>query len=453
MDSRIPAWGRLSRAIVVRVILFCLLATVVVQLLASTHLYATAIILGGLSVVAVYDLTRLLGRVQREFGRMLEAATAASRTDKAQASIGSAQASFQWTAEQPPADQLRRERQLQFTEALLDTVSSALFVIREDDTSILANRSARRLAGQAVSSLSQVAALGNATATLMQEMQPGARYVAYLADGQPVYVSAAEFRIAGEGRHRLISLQRMVGELDAIEVKAWQDVAAVLTHEMMNSLTPIASLSENLEELLRDAQRTQSMDPTIIELSGALEAIKRRSHGLMNFVERYRAVSELPRPDLQPVDLKRLVAAIDRLMSTLLQEAGVAYTCRLDASASSILADVSLLEQAVINLIRNAAEAAVDEDAPAVTVTCESHDGEVVIAIADNGPGLSEQQRERIFVPFYTTKPNGSGIGLSLARQIAFAHRGRIDVHPNQPKGSVFSIVLPEARAPLSHSS
>lgn len=450
MDSRIPAWGRLSRAIVIRVVVFCLLATVVVQLLASTHLYATAMILVGLSVVALYDLTRLVARVEREIGRMLEAAMAASRTDKARANIASAQASFQWMAEQPPGDQLKRERQLQFTEALLDTVSSALFVIREDGTPILANRSARRLAGQAVSSLNQITALGSATANQLQAMQPGARNVAYLADGQPVYVSAAEFSVAGEGRHRLISLQRMAGELDAIEVKAWQDVAAVLTHEMMNSLTPIASLSENLEQLLRAAQRTQSMDPTIIELSGALEAIKRRSQGLMNFVERYRAVSELPRPELQPVDLEQLFAGIYRLMSTLLQEAGIAYDCRVDSSVPLLSADANLLEQAVINLIRNAAEAAADEDAPAVTVTCESHDGELVIAIADNGPGLSEQQRERIFVPFYTTKANSSGIGLSLARQIAFAHRGRIEIHPNPPRGSVFSIVLPEACAPLS---
>jgi C4-dicarboxylate-specific signal transduction histidine kinase len=271
--------------------------------------------------------------------------------------------------------------------------------------------------------------------------------VAYLADGQPVYVSATEFRGAGNGKHRLISLQRIAGELDAIEVKAWRDVASVLTHEMMNSLTPIASLSENLEQLLREAQRTKAMDLTIMELSGALEAIKRRSHGLMSFVERYRAVAELPEPDLQPIDLEHWFAAIDRLMSTLLREAGVAYRRRMVPPVPSICADAELLEQAVINLIRNASEAASKADAPAVTVSCEMREGELVIAIADNGPGLNEQQREWIFVPFYTTKPDGSGIGLSLARQIAFAHRGRIEVQSNYPGGSIFSIVLPAPSA------
>jgi len=443
----------LSRAIAVRLIVFCLLATAVVQLLANTHLYATAIILLSLSALAVHDLHRLLARAEREIDRLLEVATTTSGTNEPRAGSASSPARLPWTSTQQPADQLQRERQLQFTEALLDTVSAALFVLREDGAPILANRSARRLAGQAVSSLHQIAALGNTTATLLQAMQPGARYVAYLADGQPVHVAAAEFCGAGEGRHRLISLQRIAGELDAIEVKAWQDVATVLTHEMMNSLTPIASLSENLEQLLLDAQRTNTMDLAIIELSGALEAIKRRSHGLMSFVERYRAVSELPQPDLRLVDLEQLFAGIHRLMGTMLQEAGVAYRCHLRPSMPSILADADLLEQAVINLIRNAAEAAANAEAPSVTVTCESRDGELVIAIADNGGGLSEQQRERIFVPFYTTKPEGSGIGLSLARQIAFAHRGRIEIQSNHPRGSMFSLVLPDVRSPLCVAS
>lgn len=414
-----PAWGQLSRALVVRAIACCVLATAVIQLLASTHLYATAVLLLGLAAATAYDLKRRIGRAEREVGRLLEGA-------------GSPPSSF------------RTEQQLQYVEALLDTVSAALFVIREDGIPVLANRAARRLAGQSVSTLQQVDALGSTTANLLQSMRPGARHVAYLADGQPVYVSAAEFRGADNGKHRLISLQRIAGELDAVEVKAWQDVAAVLAHEMMNSLTPIASLSENLEQLLRDAQRTKATDLTVIELSGALEAIKRRSHGLMSFVERYRAVSELPEPDLQRVDLEQLLAGVDQLMSTMLQEAGVTYRRQVSPPAK-IIVDPELIEQAVINLIRNAAEAATDAGAPCVTLTCELRDTELVIAVADNGRGLSEQQRDRIFIPFYTTKPDGSGIGLSLARQIAFAHGGRIEYQANSPRGSIFSIVLSEA--------
>lgn len=415
----IPAWGQLSRALVVRAIACCVLATAVIQLLASTHLYATAVLLLGLAAATAYDLKRRIGRAEREVGRLLEGASS-------------------------PPSSFRIEQQLQYVEALLDTVSAALFVIREDGIPVLANRAARRLAGQSVSTLQQVDALGSTTANLLQSMRPGARHVAYLADGQPVYVSAAEFRGADNGKHRLISLQRFAGELDAVEVKAWQDVAAVLAHEMMNSLTPIASLSENLEQLLRDAQRTKATDLTVIELSGALEAIKRRSHGLMSFVERYRAVSELPEPDLQRVDLEQLLAGVDQLMSTMLQEAGVTYRRQVSPPAK-IIVDPELIEQAVINLIRNAAEAATDADAPCVTLTCELRDTELVIAVADNGRGLSEQQRDRIFIPFYTTKPDGSGIGLSLARQIAFAHGGRIDYQANPPRGSIFSIVLSEA--------
>lgn len=418
MDSESVVWGRLTRGVAVRVTVVCVLATLLIQLLAHTHLYATAAILIGLCALVVHDLSRLMSRAQREAG--------------IQSSVA------------PPSRVARqREQQLQYTEALLDTVTAALFVVREDGTAAPANRSARRLAGQSFSRLSEIPVLGRATADLLQAMPPGARHVVQLADGLPVYVSATEFRGTGEGKQRLLSLQRIAGELDGVELKAWQDVARVLTHEMMNSLTPIASLSENLERLLREAQSPESVAAT--ELSGALEAIKRRSHGLMNFVERYRAVAELPEPKLQAVDWECLFVSIDRLMHATLREAGVTYQRRMVSFPPTMLADPELLEQAIINLIRNAAEAASEADAPMVSVVCEMREQEWIIAVADNGPGLSEQQRDKLFVPFYSTKPEGSGIGLSLARQIAFAHRGRIDVASSPTGGAVFSIVLPMA--------
>ncbi|MBL8267069.1 sensor histidine kinase, partial [Steroidobacter sp.] len=395
MDSEIPLWGRLTRAVALRVMVVCVLATLLIQLLAHTHLYATALILVGLCALVVHDLSRLMSRAQREVGS-------------------------QGISAPPSREARQREQQLQYTEALLDTVTAALFVVREDGTAAPANRSARRLAGQSFSRLAEVPALGSATADLLQSMPPGARHVVHLSDGQPVYVSATEFRGAGDGKQRLLSLQRIAGELDGVELKAWQDVARVLTHEMMNSLTPIASLSENLERLLREAQLTEPVAAT--ELSGALEAIKRRSHGLMNFVERYRAVAELPEPKLRAVDWEQLFVGIDQLMRTTLREAGVTYQRRMMSSPPTMLADPELLEQAIINLIRNAAEAASEADAPVVSVVCEMREQEWIIAVADNGPGLNEQQREKLFVPFYSTKPDGSGIGLSLARQIAFAH-------------------------------
>lgn len=430
MDAEIPVWGRLKRAAFIRLVALCGLAAVIVQLLATTHFYATVLLLVGLCAVVVHDLSRLMGRAQREIMATHSPLDADSNAESRQAE-----------ATRRSAEQLKREQQLHYTEALLDTVTAALFVLRNDGTTAPANRSARRLAGQPISTLQQIPALGSATARLIQTMQPGARRVLHLADGQPVYVSATGFHGGDDQQHRLISVQRIAGELDAIELKAWQDVASVLTHEMMNSLTPIASLSENLEQLL--AQRGAATDATDIELSGALEAIKRRSQGLMSFVERYRAVSELPEPELQQIDLERLFAGIDRLLSTMLSEAGVTYRRKIVSPAPALLVDPELLEQAVINLVRNASEAASAADAPSVTVTCNLQDGELTIAVADNGPGLNEQQRERIFVPFYTTKPDGSGIGLSLARQIAVAHRGRIEVHANEPQGAVFSLILP----------
>jgi two-component system, NtrC family, nitrogen regulation sensor histidine kinase NtrY len=226
-------------------------------------------------------------------------------------------------------------------------------------------------------------------------------------------------------------------------VKAWQDMADVLTHEMMNSLTPISSLSESLEALLRESNGARAPGD---EVAGALEAIKRRSRGLMDFVGRYRAVADLPSPQVAPVGLREFMRGIDRLMTPVLRERGIAYRSSVNPEHLTCVADPQLLEQAIINLMRNAADAVAGVDVPRVEITCEPAGERVALVISDNGCGVPDARREQIFVPFFTTKSGGSGIGLNLARQVVLAHNGQIDVRPNVPRGSVFTLTLPSAQ-------
>jgi len=334
-----------------------------------------------------------------------------------------------------------RQRQLDYLQTLLDTVSTSLIVAQLDGRVVLVNRAARRLAGAAVDRLEQIAGVGEEGARTLMALRPGSRQIVSFADGRQMFVVVSEFTVPGQSPQRLMALQRITGDLDAVELKAWQDMVHVLTHEMMNSLTPISSLSESLESLLRTGGASTSA-AMADEVAGALEAIKRRSLGLMSFVDRYRTVAELPAPKRQLVSMERLLSGIDRLLGPVLREKGVDYRTSIAPPDLCIDADPQLLEQAIINLLRNAADAVVGVDRPRIDVTCELREGQVILAVADNGAGVPEDRRDQIFVPFFTTKAGGSGIGLNLARHIALGHGGQLELRPNLPRGAVFVLTL-----------
>jgi signal transduction histidine kinase len=212
-------------------------------------------------------------------------------------------------------------------------------------------------------------------------------------------------------------------------------MARVLAHEMMNSLTPIVSVSESLASHIERANLPGR------DIPDAIEAIKRRSVGLLDFVERYRQASDLPKPVLSAVRLGEFLAGLEALMFSRFREKGVEFRSQVSNPDREIAADSALLTHALINLLTNAIEAVSSVAQPAVELRIEATDEAVVIAVGDNGPGIRDDEREQIFVPFHTTKQGGSGIGLSLARQIAIAHGGRLEVQPNNP-GCLFLLTI-----------
>jgi two-component system nitrogen regulation sensor histidine kinase NtrY len=438
MDSRIGDAGRSTRAIAVRAVIVGGLAYLAVQLFVSTHFYATGVFLVGLITLVACDLGSVISKVARAGERDLERlAVEASDVPLPPAIRTRLAFSADRAAAVLNAARAERLRQLDFLQSLLDTVTAALFVVAPDGRVTLVNRAALQLAATAAAEFEAIPCLGTAVAHKLLALPPGAREVLTLADGQRMLASAVRFGSPGRDVHRLISLQRIAGELDVVELRAWQDMANVLAHEMMNSLTPIASLSESLEQLLRPNE----------EASGAVEVIKRRSRGLMDFVERYRAIAELPPPRPQPVRMARFLSDIDRLLAPTFLEKRI--TCRLEPGDTVVNADPQLLEQAVINLLRNAADAVRNSQPAHIDVSCRAHEGGVSIEIADNGCGVPEANRDQVFVPFFTTKAGGSGIGLNLARQVALAHGGQLAFRANEPRGSVFTLTLPaETAAP-----
>ena len=443
MASRLSRPGRFVLAVTIRAALLGALAFLAIRLVAASHLYATALVVVIVALFVVADLAKVVSRAGRWMEQDLEQLTAevSDTPVAAVAPRGPHESALTRATALLNAARAGRQRQLDYLQTLLDTVSTSLIVVQPDGRVVLVNRAARRLAGAAVDRLEQLAGVGEQAARTLRALRPGSRQIVSIAGGQQMFVVVSEFTVPGQTPQRLMALQRITGDLDAVELKAWQDMVHVLTHEMMNSLTPISSLSESLESLLR--RGGVSASPAMAdEVAGALEAIKRRSLGLMGFVDRYRTVAELPAPKRQEVSMERLLSGIDRLLGPVLREKGVEYRTSITPADLAIDADPQLLEQAMINLLRNAADAVVGVEQPRIDVTCELRDGQVVLAVADNGMGVPEDRRDQIFVPFFTTKAGGSGIGLNLARHIALGHGGQLELRANSPRGAVFVLTF-----------
>jgi signal transduction histidine kinase len=204
---------------------------------------------------------------------------------------------------------------------------------------------------------------------------------------------------------------------------------------MMNSLTPICSLAESLSGL--DAVDDRAA------LAEAMEVIGRRSAGLMHFVERYRRLAELPAPERMRIEAARFVGSLDALIHALATERDVRYESAVEPPGLAFSGDPELIEQAVINLLKNALDAVAGRPDARVRLVVGAADGGAAITVVDNGPGLKPAEAEAAFTPFFTTKPGGAGIGLSLARQIALAHGGRLEHRAAPRGGAVFRLLLP----------
>jgi two-component system nitrogen regulation sensor histidine kinase NtrY len=389
--------------ILLRALAIGALSYVFVQLLAQTNLYATAVVVLGVVALACAGIVRAVSS-------MTQGAVSVAAAPSALA------------------------RELDHAQALLDTVPSALIVL-DGARVVFMNRAARSLAREDVATLDDIAALGGAAPRLIA-MRPGAREVVTFADGSAAYVSCALFSVPDAPGRRLLAVQRVAGDLDAVEAKAWGDMARVMAHEIMNSLTPIASLSESLEQLMQGREADT-------EIISALEVIKRRSHGLMSFVERYRAVAELPAPNPNRVEVKPFLDGIERLMSTTFRERGIEFASHIDPTNIVANVDRELLEQALINLLRNAVEAVDGTPSPRIEIGCSQSATQIAFEVRDNGRGLPDVELGKLLTPFFSTKPDGGGIGLSVARHVALAHSGQLNMRRRANGGAEFSLVLP----------
>ena len=341
-----------------------------------------------------------------------------------------------------------QEASLRHLQALTEQVPVPLVSLFPDGRVALRNNAARRLfGGHTVNRQQDLAAFGADLPAALGRLAPGERCLVVLsADDltQRALVSATEI-VTPNGPEKLLSLQNIQSELDGAQLQAWQDLVRVLTHEIMNSITPVASLARTAATLVDDAIAVlDDPDRAAADLSDvkhAVETVARRSDGLMHFVQAYRELTHLPRPEKRTVRLETLFRRVEDLVASEWQRQAVELVVEVDPASLEVDADPDMLEQVLLNLLRNARQALAGRDGARVALRGRlGRSGRVTIEVSDNGPGVPEDLKARIFVPFFTTRQEGSGVGLALTRQVMLAHGGNVTVSESDAGGARFSL-------------
>ena len=245
----------------------------------------------------------------------------------------------------------------------------------------------------------------------------------------------------------IITFQDIRSEIEQKEIEAWHNVIRILAHEMLNSFTPVSSLASTMKALTENEKgeliSLDQMDSEDIhDINMAASTIKKRSDGLLEFVKDYRTISNVPIPKLTAINVKQFLASIELLMKPAIEEAKVELKLMPIPANASINADSKLIEQVLINLINNSIHALKGKDQPIIKISCIVEPEKTVIVLTDNGMGIEEKIMNQIFIPFYTTKKNGSGIGLSLSKNILKKHGGNLLVSSEVGKYTTFSMVF-----------
>lgn len=321
-----------------------------------------------------------------------------------------------------------------------------LIIFREDGRIEIINTAARKLLKVTrMDHINELTAVSPTLLNVFQKLRTGGRELLRLKIGEEIVqlsVYAIELILRGD-KMKLVSLQNIQNELEEKEMEAWQNLVRVLTHEIMNSVTPISSLAGTIEDDLKpylNGNERIVMDTEKAEdVRLSLQTISRRSESLIQFVKEFRSLTHIPKPKVQSVAVKPLIDEVAILLKKEITEKNIRLETTSEPEDLTILADKGMISQVLINLMKNAIQAFEEEEDRYLEVKGFVNPKlRPVIVVRDNGPGIDAEALEKIFIPFYTTKKNGSGIGLSLSRQIMRQHQGSLTVNSEPGKGTEF---------------
>jgi len=469
---------RFSLIVLLRTIVLCISAFVLIYLLTQTAFIATPFIITLLIVAQIYSLVHYVQKTNREIARFFDSIKYSDFSQSFRSTIkGSSfeelNNAFSKVIDEFKKTRSEKEEHYRYLQIVVQHIGIGLLAFTQDGNVELLNTATKRLLK--VNNIKNIGELSNISPTLvsaLQDIKAGDKVLIKITTDNELSqlsIYATEFKLK-ETHYTLVSLTNIQSELEEREMEAWQNLIRVLTHEIMDSVTPLVSLSSTASSLL-DATTgehgdnditpdTETVDneshskqpvtnlpsvkinkESLQDIKDALDTISKRSEGLLHFVDNYRNLTRIPVPNFQIVKIAELFGRIEKLFSDRFREKKIQYVYSIEPQNLELTADPDLIEQVIINLVMNSIKALSATGSPMIKLIGKVDErGETIIQVVDNGHGIPEELLEKIFIPFFTTHKDGSGIGLSLTRQIMRAHKGGITVHSDPDTETIFTL-------------
>lgn len=345
-------------------------------------------------------------------------------------------------------DQLEKEANYHYFRTVFQHLSIGLITFEEDGSIQILNTAAKRMLNiQQLNHIEEISKVNKELHYAIHHLRTGGSELIKIVhpDGimqLSVYVIELVLR---DVKFKLVSLQNIQSELEEKEMEAWQNLVRVLTHEIMNSIAPISSLAATIREDLASKHKRdeavfmEDLDDYLMGIS----TIEKRSEGLINFVSDFRSLAHIPNPKFTAIQIADLFERVKLLLKTQLESHQIKMTCSIAPADLLLFADCSLIEQVMINLTQNAIHAVEDSLVKNIFLNAYiDENGKIIIEVTDSGKGIEEEALSKIFIPFFTTKKKGSGIGLSLSKQILRRHKGNIQVKSKIEEGTTFKLIF-----------
>ena len=437
-----------------RILILVGLAYILLWSLMNTQWQITPLVCGLLVILCVVDLVYYVEKTNRELTSFLEfihhhdfsVNIANKGKGKTFSDLGSA---YKLITTEYQRLNMEKEAHYQYLESVIEHISVALICLDESNSVVLMNQQAKKLfKAPYLPGTKSFKRIDKNLPEILQRLVDGERHLISLKiedETLQLVLYATEFQLLDQN-YKLVSFQNIRDELEQREIDSWQKLIRVLTHEIMNSVTPIISLTGVIRDTLltRGEDRLASGELSAMEHADLLKSIKSiesRSRGLMNFVQAYSNLTNLPSPDFSTVDVLTLFNQVRTIMLPELEKSGISFDISCAEKGLTIRADHQMIEQVLINLIKNAIEALAGRDNPQIQLHCFiNRQGKALLQVIDNGPGVDPENIENIFIPFFTTKHKGSGVGLSISRQIMFVNKGLLSVKTAPGKGCKFTL-------------
>lgn len=343
-----------------------------------------------------------------------------------------------------------KEQQAVYNQALIEHIPLPFFVVHIDGRVEVLNNATRRTFNVAdITNTGELSNFGAGFQRDVLQVQPGEALLTTieLSGIQEHYVLTAT-QITTDGKpQKLVSLQNVQSQIDATELATWQNLLRVTSHEIINSLAPVSSSAQSAKTLVDEAIRGEIEDKNLAEdmhdIQASLDTLLRRSEGLTRFIKSYRQLSRMPPPNTKKILVSEYFQHIRTLVQDELARKDIALEINCQPQSLSVLADKDMLDQMTINLVRNASDVLVEIPDAMVTLSAFSDEKQrTVLEVGDNGPGIPDDLSEKIFMPFFTTKKQGSGVGLALVRYIMLSHGGTVIYERNGAGGSSFRLIF-----------